>query len=91
MYIQRTSFLNIGKVDNLSKLLKLPRLEYDRKAMAEFLNIRHVLIHRNGMRRDDQEIEITYELLSELIRLSHSLVCALRSSVYKANSSLIIC
>ena len=81
----RTSFLNVGKVDNLLKQLNLSRVEYDRRLMKNYFEIRHVLIHRNGMRRDDKEIEITYELLSDLIQSSHSLVCGIRSSVYKAN------
>lgn len=84
-FIQRTSFLNVDKVDDLLKKMKLSRVVYDRRLMKNYFEIRHVLIHRNGIRRDDQEIEITYELLSELIKSSHSLVCGIRSSIYKAN------
>lgn len=81
-FVQETSLLNVGKIDDAFKCLKFDRLDYDRKKMEErYFRIRHLLVHRSGRRRDDTEEKVTYDLLAELINATHELVRATFDSI----------
>lgn len=81
-YLQETSLLNVGKIDDAFKCLKFDRLDYDRNTMGErYFRIRHLLVHRSGRRRDDTEEKITYDMLAELINATHKLVGATFDSI----------
>lgn len=82
-FIQDTSFLNVEKIDKIIKTAKLSRVIYNREAMKNYFNKRHLLIHRNGMQRDDVEFDVSYELLSNLVNASRILICGILSSIYK--------
>ena len=80
-FVQETSLLNVGKIDDAIKRLKFERLEYDRETMKRYFIIRHLLVHRSGRRQDDTEEKVTYDLLAELINATHKLVGAIFDSI----------
>ena len=80
-YVQETSLLNIGKIDDVFKKVKFKRLEYDRDRMNGVFRKRHLLVHRNGRQRDDEEFTVTYEILKNLVDACHTLVGAIFDSI----------
>lgn len=85
-FAQETSYLNADKIDSYFKCVGFCRLDYDRLIIKELFRKRHLLVHRSGKQRDDTEIDITYELLSDLVIAVNSLVWAIINSVYKTLS-----
>lgn len=79
--VQETSFLNVVKIDNAFKRVKFDRLKYDRKEMERFFRIRHLLVHRSGLQRDDTDVAVTYDLLAKLVNAAHTLVGAIFDSI----------
>ena len=75
------SFVNTETIDRSIKLVGLDPLEYNRKRMGEIFRIRHLIVHRNGRRRDDNEFEVTYQTLADLINDCHTLVGAIFDSI----------
>lgn len=80
-YVQRTSFLNIDTIDSTFKSVKLKRLSYDRKRMDDIFTKRHLLVHRNGRQRNDEEFVVKYEILADLVNACHTLVGAIFDSI----------
>jgi hypothetical protein len=80
-YVQETSLINIDKIDCIFKKLKFKKLVYDRKEMDKCFRIRHLLVHRSGKNRDDDEIVITYSMLVGLINTTHTIVGAIFDSI----------
>ena len=81
-YVLESSFINTEKLDDLVKKVGLKRLEYDRSVMREHFRVRHLIVHRNGIQRDDNEIFVTFECLKDLVNQSNALVAAVRDSLY---------
>lgn len=80
-YALQTSFINTRKIDKTFKLVGFDRLVYDRKEMEEYFRIRHLIVHRSGRQRDDEEVDVTYDMLAKLINICHNLVGAIFNSV----------
>lgn len=80
-YTLQTSFINTRKIDKTFKLVGFDRLVYDRKEMEEYFRIRHLIVHRSGRQRDDEEVDVTYDMLAKLINICHNLVGAIFNSV----------
>jgi hypothetical protein len=80
-FVQETSFLNTDKIDKAFKHVKFDRLEYDRKEVERFFRIRHLLVHRSGLQRDDTYVAVTYNLLAKLVNAAHTLVGAIFDSI----------
>ena len=80
-YIQRSSFLNTNTIDEVFNKLGFARLVYDRNEIRRYFRVRHIIIHRSGRQRDDSEIMVTYDNLSDLINTSHTLVGAIYDSI----------
>ena len=81
IYVLETSFLNTKKIDKAIKQVKLEKLEYDRESMDYFFKKRHLIVHRSGRERDDNEFIVTYQLLADLINECHTLVGAIFDSL----------
>lgn len=81
-YVLESSFINTEKLDDLIKKVRLKRLEYDRPVMREHLRVRHLIVHRSGKQRDDNEIHVTFDSLKDLVNQSNALVAAVRDSLY---------
>lgn len=81
-YVLESSFINTEKIDDLFKKVGLKRLEYDRPVLREHFRVRHLIVHRNGRQRDDNEVHVTFDSLKELINDSNVLVSAVRDSLY---------
>lgn len=81
-HVLESSFINTEKLDDLIKTVGLSRLEYDREIMKEHFRVRHLIVHRNGRQRDDDEVHVTIDSLKELINHSNVLVGAVRDSLY---------
>lgn len=77
----KTSFINTGTIDKAIKLVGFDRLVYDRKELDEYFRIRHLIVHRSGRQRDDEEVVVTYDMLAKLIIVCHNLVGAIFDSV----------
>ena len=80
-FVQETSLLNTEKIDDAFKEVKFKRLEYDRERMDGIFKKRHLLVHRNGRQRDDEEFVVTYEILKDLVDACHTLVGAIFDSI----------
>lgn len=80
-FVQGTSFLNTEKIDGAFNEVKFKRLEYDRKRIDGVFKKRHLLVHRNGRQRNDEEFVVTYELLKDLVDACHTLVGAVFDSI----------
>lgn len=80
-YILSTSFLDTDKIDKAVKKVGLVKLEYDRQELELFFTLRHVIVHRNGRRRDDSDTVVTYDLLKDLLNACYNLVGAVFDSV----------
>ena len=80
-YTLQTSFINTRKIDKTFKLVGFDRLVYDRKEMEEYFRIRHLIVHRSGRQRDDEEVDVTYDMLARLINVCHNLIRAIFDSV----------
>lgn len=80
-FVQETSLLNTEKVDDAFKKVKFKRLEYDRDRMDGIFRKRHLLVHRNGRQRNDEEFVVTYEILKDLVDACHTLVGAIFDSI----------
>ena len=81
-HVLESSFINTEKLDDLIKKVGLKRLEYDRAIMKKHYRARHLIVHRSGRQRDDNEITVSFDSLKELIDHSNVLVGALRDSLY---------
>ncbi len=75
------SFINSETIDKSFKMVRFIRLEYDRKEADRFFRIRHVIVHRNGKQRDDTELDVSYQLLADLVTECHTIVGAIFNSV----------
>lgn len=75
------SFINSETIDKSFKMVRYIRLEYDRKEADRFFRIRHVIVHRNGKQIDDTVLEVTYQLLADLVNECHTIVGAIFDSV----------
>lgn len=80
-YVLQTSFINTSTIDKTFKLVGLDRLVYDRRELDGYFRIRHLIVHRSGRQRDDNEVEVTYDMLAKLINVCHNLVGAIFDSV----------
>ena len=80
-YVLQTSFINTGTLDKAIKLVGFDRLVYDRKELDGYFRIRHLIVHRSGRQRNDDEVEVTYDMLAKLINVCHNLVGAIFDSV----------
>lgn len=85
-FVQETSFINTKRIDEAIKQLGFDSLVYNRDLMEEFYKTRHLLVHRNGRQRDDDEVVISYQSLADLINGCHHLVGAIFDSVIKLAS-----
>lgn len=81
-HVLESSFINTEKLDVLIKKVGLKRLEYDRSVIREHFRVRHLIVHRNGRQRDDNEVHVTFVSLKEIINHSNALVGAVRDSLY---------
>lgn len=81
-FVLESSFINTEKVDELIKKVGLKRLDYDRSIMNKHFRVRHLIVHRSGRQRDDNEILVTFDSLKELINDCNSFVGAVRDSLY---------
>ena len=81
IYALKTSFINTDTIDKAIKLVKFDRLVYDRKELDGYFRIRHLIVHRSGRQRDDDEVVVTYDMLAKLINVCHNLVGAIFDSV----------
>ena len=77
----KTSFVNTATIDKAIKLVGFDRLDYDRKELDEYFRIRHLIVHRSGCQRDDEEVVVNYDMLAKLINVCHNLVGAIFDSV----------
>ena len=73
--------MNVEKIDKAFMRVKFDRLEYDRKQMDDLFAKRHLLVHRNGRQRNDEEFVVTYEILADLVNSCHTLVGAIFDSI----------
>lgn len=80
-YTLKTSFINTSTIDKVIKLVGFERLIYDRKEMDGYFRTRHLIVHRSGRQRDDDEVVVTYDMLAKLINVCHNLVEAIYDSV----------
>lgn len=80
-YVLTTSFLDTDKIDKAIMKTGLVELDYDRQELESFFTLRHVIVHRNGRRRDDSETVVTYDLLKDLLNACYNLVGAVFDSV----------
>ena len=78
-YVLNTSFLDTDKIDKAIKMAGLVELDYDRQGLESFFILRHVIVHRNGRRRDDSDAVVTY--VKDLINACYNLVGAIFDSV----------
>lgn len=74
-------FLDTEKIDKAINLAGLVKLDYDRQELESFFTLRHVIVHRNGRRRDDSDTVVTYDLLKNLMNACYNLVGAVFDSV----------
>lgn len=81
-YVLESSFINTEKLDDLIRKVGLKRLEYNRSIMKEHYRVRHLIVHRSGKQRDDNEILVTLESLKDLVNQSNAVVAAVRDSLY---------
>lgn len=81
-FVLESSFINTEKLDELIKKIGLRRLKYDRAIMREHFRVRHLIVHRSGRQRDDNEVLVTFDSLKELINHSNALVGAVRNSLF---------
>lgn len=80
-YVLTTSFLDTEKIDKAFMKAGLVKLDYDRQELESFFTLRHVIVHRNGRRRDDSETVVTYDLLKKMLNACYDLVGAIFDSV----------
>lgn len=50
--------------------------------MREHFRVRHLIVHRSGRQRDDNEIHVTFASLKDLVSQCNALVAAVRDSLY---------
>ncbi len=81
-FVLESSFINTEKLDELTKKIGLRRLKYDRAIMREHFRVRHLIVHRSGRQRDDNEIHVTSASLKDLVSQCNALVAAVRDSLY---------
>ncbi len=72
-YVLNSPFLDTEKIDKAINLAGLVKLDYDRQELESFFTLRHVIVHRNGRRRDDSDIVVTYDLLKNLMNACYNL------------------
>lgn len=84
-YVLETSFVNTSKIDRTIKKVHLESISYDKQKVEKYFRIRHLIVHRNGKQKDDNEISITYEMLSDLIISCHEIVGAIYDSICLTN------
>ena len=80
-YVLNSPFLDTEKIDKAINLAGLVKLDYDRQELESFFTLRHVIVHRNGRRRDDSDTVVTYDLLKNLMNACYNLVGAVFDSV----------
>ena len=80
-YVLNSPFLDTEKIDKAINLAGLVKLDYDRQELESFFTLRHVIVHRNGRRRDDSDTVVTYDLLKDLMNACYNLVGAVFDSV----------
>ena len=80
-YVLNSPFLDTEKIDKAINLAGLVKLDYDRQELESFFTLRHVIVHRNGRRRDDSDTVVTYDLLKNLMNACYNLVGAIFDSV----------
>lgn len=76
-FVLSQSFINTRKIDSTISLVGLGHLKYNRGKFEEYFRIRHLIVHRSGKKRDDNEVIITYKLLTDVINECHDLVGAI--------------
>ena len=79
--VMEKSFINSNTIDESFKMVRYDRLDYDRAVADKFFRIRHIIVHRNGRQKDDKELEVTYQLLADLVNECHTIVGAIFDSV----------
>jgi hypothetical protein len=80
-FVLETSFINTKRIDEAFRQVGLDCLDYNRDVLEKLFRIRHLLVHRSGRQRDNNEVVITYQLLAKLINECHNLVGAISDSV----------
>ena len=80
-YILTTSFLDTEKIDKAFNKAGFVELDYDRQEIESFFTLRHVIVHRNGRRRDDSDTVVTYDLLKKMLNACYNLVGGIYDSV----------
>ena len=79
--VMEKSFINSNTIDESFKMVRYDRLDYDRVEADKYFRIRHIIVHRNGRQKDDKELEVTYQLLANLVNECHTIVGAIFDSV----------
>ena len=79
--VMEKSFINSNTIDDSFNKVRYDRLDYDRAEADKFFRIRHIIVHRNGRQKDDKELEVTYQLLADLVNECHTIVGAIFDSV----------
>lgn len=85
-YVLNTSFLDTDKIDKAFKMAGFAKLDYDRQELESFFTLRHVIVHRNGRRRDDGDVVVTYDLLKDMMSACYNVVGTVFDSVCLALS-----
>ena len=81
-YVLETSFINTDKIDKCIKKVGMERLDYNRETMSSLFRIRHLIVHRSGRQRDDNEVAVSFEQLRELVNECHNFVGAVYDSLW---------
>ena len=81
-HVLETSFINTEKIDKCINKVGMERLDYDREKLGGLFRIRHLIVHRSGRQRDDNEVSVSFEQLRDLINECHTFVGAVYDSLW---------